>query len=89
MGCPLASDNGLADFKKHPKLVKAWIRNGKKWYDSHPNASSRKKFRDVYELFVHNVFFDSYEDFRLSVEGGFTGKVDCKQFLEDYFKIKL
>lgn len=89
MGCPLASDNGLAYFKKHPKLVKAWIRNGKKWYDSHPNASSRKKFKDAYELFVHNVFFDSYEDFRLSVEGGFTGKVDCKQFLEDYFKIKL
>ena len=51
--------------------------------------SSRKKFRDVYELFVHNIFFDSYEEFRLSVEGGFTGKVDCKQFLEDYFKIKL
>lgn len=89
MGCPLASDNGLSGFKKHPNLVKAWIRNGKKWYDSHPNASSRKKFKDVYELFVHNVFFNSYEDFSLSVRGGYFESIDCKKFLEDYFKIKL
>ena len=80
MGCPLASDNGLADFKKHPNLVKAWIRNGKKWYDSHPNASSRKKFKDIYELFVHNVFFNSYEDFYLSVRGGSLKVLIVKSF---------
>lgn len=89
MGCPLASDNGLADFKKHPNLVKSWLRSGLDWWDTHPNTVSRTKFNDIYELFVHNVFFDSYEDFKLSVEGGYLGRIDCKKFLEDYFKIKL
>lgn len=89
MGCPLASDNGLADFKKYPNMVKAWLKSGLIWWESHPNTASRKNFKSIYELFVHNVFFDSYEDFRLSVDGGYLGRLDCKKFLEDYFKIKL
>lgn len=88
MGCPMQSDNGLADFKEHPNLVKAWCRAGKKWLDLHPNAKSHKKFGNVYRLFTHNVFFHSYQKF---IEGtsGFFGNVDCKEFLENYFKIKL
>ena len=42
MGCPLKSNNGLADFKANPKLVRAWLRAGKKWWDSKPNIESRK-----------------------------------------------
>lgn len=87
MGCPLQSDNGLADFKKYPNLVKAWCRAGQKWMDNHPNVKSNKKFGNVYRLFTHNVFFHSYQDF---IEGtsGFFGNVDCKEFLENYFNIK-
>ena len=90
MGCPLKSDNGLSDFKSHPKLVRAWLNAGKKWWDSHPNINSRKKFSDIYELFVSNIFFNSYEDFLLSIKGGiFDEPIDCKNWLEDYFSIKL
>ena len=89
IGCPLASDNGLADFKKYPNMVKAWLRSGLVWWNLHPNTSSRKKFKSIYELFVHNVFFDSYEEFRLSVRGGLFEQIDCKCFLEKYFSIKL
>lgn len=28
LGCPMASDNGLSDFKQFPKLAKAWLRGG-------------------------------------------------------------
>lgn len=28
MGCPMASDNGLSDFVKYPKLAKVWLRGG-------------------------------------------------------------
>lgn len=88
MGCPLQSDNGLADFKKYPNLVKAWCRAGQKWMDNHPNVKTNKKFGNVYRLFTFHVFFKSYQDF---IEGtsGFFGNVDCKEFLENYFKIKL
>lgn len=90
MACPLRSDNGKAQFIQYPNLVRAWIRAGIVWWDNHPNANSHKKFHSIYELFVHNVFFDSYDAFELSVGGGMFGdRIDCKQFLEDYFNVKL
>lgn len=87
MGCPMKNDNGLSDFKAHPNLVKAWCRAGKKWMDSHPDSKSVKKYGDIYRLFVHDIFFHSYQDF-LEATSGFFGTVDCKAFLERYFKIK-
>lgn len=90
MGCPLKHDNGLADFKAHPKLVRAWLRAGKKWWDSKPNIKSRKRFSDIYELFVSIIFFKSYEESMLAIRGGiFNDRIDCKKWLEDYFVIKL
>ena len=71
MGCPLKSDNGLSDFKAHPKLVRAWLKAGKKWWDSHPNIASRKNFSDIYELFVSNIFFKSYEKSMIAIRGGY------------------
>ena len=90
IGCPLKSDRGLADFKANPRFLKAYLRAGKKWWDSHPNVASVRNFRTVYDLFVHNVFFDSYADFRRGVGlDGLFEPVDCKKFLEDYFGIEL
>lgn len=90
MGCPLKRDNGLADFKAHQKLVRAWLRAGQKWWNSHPNIESHKNFSDIYELFVSIIFFDSYEKSMLAIRGGvFNDPIDCKKWLEDYFKIKL
>jgi phosphoadenosine phosphosulfate reductase len=86
--CPLKSDRGLSEFKANPRLVKMWLKAGCRWWDEHPTAASRKKFSSVYDLFVHNVFFGTYQDFTLATNHMF-GKVDCKKFLEDYFCIKL
>ena len=60
MGCPMASDNGLKEFVEHPKLVKAWIRAGQEYLDTHPHVGAHKKFNNAYEMFVHNVFFHTY-----------------------------
>ena len=87
--CPLQGDNGLSDFKKYPNMVKAWCDSGQQWLDSHPNAKSNRNFSDVYELFVHNVFYNSYEDFKNVVTDNLFGKgLNCKTFLENYFNIK-
>ena len=90
MGCPLQSDNGLSDFKKNPKLVKAWIDAGKIWWDKPRDKIivTKIKFANIYELFVHNVFCNSYQEFYESTHGMF-GTTDCKDFLENYFNIKL
>ena len=89
-GCPLKSDKGLSDFKSNPQLVKLWLKAGQIWWDK-PRAkelNSKNKFSNIYELFAHNIFFQSYEDFRLAREG-FFGNVDFKEKLEQYFSIKL
>ena len=89
-GCPLQSDRGLAGFKANPKFLKAYLKAGKRWWDNKPNTSSHKKFRSIYDLFVHNVFFDSYQEFNdaIGVNGMFE-VVDCRKFIEDYFNIGL
>ena len=92
LGCPLKNDRGLADFKACPKLVRCWLKAGKKWFERpggrNAGKGCRAKFSDVYELFVHNIFFDSYYDFT-AIRDGLFGRVDCKAFLEDYFNIDL
>lgn len=86
--CPLKSDRGLSEFRANPRLVKMWLKAGCRWWDSHPTAASKKKFSSVYDLFVHNVFFNTYQDFLLATNHMF-GKIDCKRFLEEYFSIEL
>lgn len=88
MGCPQKSDRGLADFKANPKLVKFWLRNGEIWWNTHKLKKTKKKFKNHYEVFVRNIFFEDYESFQNATNNIF-GTIDCKKFLEDYFEIKL
>lgn len=90
LACPLSGKKAIEDFKKYPKLLKRWIDCGQIWWDTHPNTGSRKKFDNIYELMVHNLFFRSYDKFRNAIDGGLIGeKIDCKKYLEDYFNVKL
>lgn len=87
MGCPLASRKlRIEEFKKHPNLVKAWVRAAQRYIVSHPNSKSPQLHKDGYGLFVGTVFYDKKEDF-LRARDGFGG-IDCKAALEDYFGIK-
>lgn len=69
-------------------MVRQYLRSVKIWRDTHPNIKSNSIFKDEYETFMKNKFFDSYEDFKLATTGMF-GDIDCKAWLEDYFKIEL
>lgn len=66
IGCPLKSDRGASDFKTCPRMGRLWLKSVIKWWDLHPLAKSRKKFSTPYELFVHNIFYRTYEDFYLA-----------------------
>lgn len=88
MGCPLKSDRGLKEFKENPRLVKFWLRNGEIWWKTHQIKKAKEKFNTPYEVFVNNIFFKSYEDFKNAIDDMF-GHIDCKEFLQNYFKINL
>ena len=90
IGCPMQSDNGVADFAKYPKMLRQLIKEGKVWWNKERETplASVDKFGDIYALMAHNLFFDDYNSFQAANTSMF-GKEDWKQRLEDYFKIEL
>ena len=91
IGCPLQSDCGKSDFKKYPKMLKAMMGAAQRFLDSHPHVVAHQKFTDVYHMVVHNLFFETYEDYNNVFGGGqlFDIQVDAKEFLENYFGVDL
>ena len=90
IGCPMQSDNGVADFVKYPKMLRQWIMAGKEWWNKERETplASVEKFGSIYGLMANNLFFDDYDSFQAANTSMF-GKEDWKQRLEDYFKIEL
>ena len=86
MGCPLRADRGKADFLNHPALLRALLHAGEKFIHTHTDAL-RLFDHNIYDAFVCNVFFHSYESFKLATKGGFFGDVDCKEFIYKYFNL--
>ena len=86
IGCPMQSDNGVADFKQYPKMLRQWLRAGEVWWNKEPASVAR--FGNIYALMAHDLFFDDYDSFQAANNSMF-GKEDWKQRLEDYFKIEL
>lgn len=94
IGCPLVNrTTRLEQLKRYPNIVKALAKAKKKFRETHPNSKLWVKYdhRDVYEELVHDLFFDTYDEYVRAVSGGifrYEARVDCKKFLEDYFNIK-
>ena len=89
MGCLLKSrSKRIEDFKKYPGMVKAYIRAAQKWRDTHPDANTVKKYDNVYDYFVREVFYNSQAEWEQSRQGMFE-PMDSKAFLEEKFNIKL
>lgn len=91
IGCPLKSDNGVSDYLKYPKMLKALVEAAKKFMLAHPKSKAKEIFTDAYGFVYHNLFCDSYSDYDLKVTGGLFPElaVDPKKYLEDYFGIEL
>lgn len=85
MCCPLMSRRKrLESFRRNPRMVRFYIRNGAEYWRTHPDSSLREYFADVYEQFVCDVFCKDVEDFRERFSG-----IDCKSFLEGEFGVGL
>lgn len=93
IGCPLGSENNIRkEFLQYPKMLKLWIKNIQAYIDSHPNGKTTKLYENAYnQMFLRLFAHSSYADYQQLVGGGIFPelKIDCKAFLEDYFKIDL
>lgn len=89
MCCPMTSrKKRIVEFQKHPLIVKAYIRAGQKFIDTHPNCKARKRYDSVYEWFTRDVFFSRNEEWE-AVTKTFFRKPDFKKFLEEKFETDL
>lgn len=91
IGCPLASPKKrIEQFKEYPNMVKLYVRGGGYYLDNHPDGVPSKKYNNAHEWFCRELFCKNDEEFKQNFGGNnlFEDKIDCKKFLEDYFKIK-
>ena len=89
MCCPLIyKKKRIEEFRQRPGMVKAYIRAGQKYRDTHPDTKFTTGFDNIYDAFVCFLFYDSKKQWEQSRQGLF-GQQDSKAFLEEKFNIKL
>lgn len=91
IGCPLKSDNGLSDYKKYPKFLRAQVRAYQRFLDNHTTSNWYKKIDgSAVNAFFYYLFCHSYEEYEMLTGGGqlFENEVvKPKEFMENYFGI--
>ena len=91
VGCPLQSrKKRIQEFKDNPKMLKAWIRAGQKYFlsDKYQKGKSYFKFKDAFESMGYQLHCDNIEQFKEKTYGMF-GDFDWKEFLQKEFKIDM
>ena len=90
MCCPMLDKKRIEQFKQHPKMVKAYIRAIDAFRASHPNVKSVLAYKDSYEHFVRDVFYHRKSQKEWDgMNNGLLPPQNYKEFLEEFFKIKL
>lgn len=91
IGCPLKSDNGKADFKRYPGMLRQMVRSMDKYIKTHPQTKSAQMFANAYNAVYKRLFCKTMEDYEIATGGGLFPdlKVDTKAYLEKYFGIDL
>ena len=91
VGCPLQSrKKRIQEFKDNPKMLKAWIRAGQKYFlsDKYQKGKSYFKFKDAFESMGYQLYCDNIEQFKEKTYGMF-GDLDWKEFLQKESKIDM
>lgn len=90
IGCPMAAGNGKKELKQYPTVLRAMIRAGDKYLETHPNSSAKAKFGNACNMMYHNLFCTSFADYELKMSVDlWGGQLDTKEYLQEYFQIKL
>ena len=91
VGCPLTSKKKrIQEFKESPKMLKAWIRAGQKWYTSekYQNGKAKVKFKNAFEAMGYLLYCDNMQQFEERTYN-LLGEFDWKEFLQKEFNIDM
>lgn len=67
IGCPMQSDNGRANYKEFPMVLRARVRAFKKWWDSHPDSKTRVYFDNIYDAIYMKLFCKNLAEFNTAI----------------------
>lgn len=62
IGCPMSKKTAIRDFKKYPKMLKAWLRAGQYWFET--KGEVHGKYESAYEYFIAYYFYEKYADYK-------------------------
>ena len=91
--CPLSSlKKRKAEFMQFPNMLKQYVRNGTVWFDDQKQKDGKtpKIFNNIHEVIFLQLFCESVDVFKQKTgKTLFDDGIDCKQFLEEYFHVRL
>ena len=87
IGCPMATGNGVEDYKHFPAVFRARAKAYFRFCQKH----GLKKFPSPYHSLYQDLFCKTMAEYNLQVSGMFgdIGEDEMREWLENYFKIKL
>lgn len=93
MCCPLAYyKKRIRQFEQYPKMVRAYCRAAQTFRETHPDVETVGKYRDVYQWFFREVFFErqkKWERWLASNDADLFGIRDYREWLQQRFKVSL
>lgn len=91
IGCPLAyKKHRIEELKKYPGMVRLYVKAAQKFLDNHPESHSNINFKNAAEWFTFTLYCDSLEEWNDKFGATlFYDRVNCNEFLENLFKIKI
>lgn len=85
VGCPIAYwKRREEDFLRWPGFIKVYLSGMREYMKTHPNANLHTYFKDEYEWFVMQLYFDRLADWQQKFKG-----INNKDFLSQKFNIQL
>ena len=90
IACPLRSDNGLSDYLRYPKFLRAQIKAYQRYLDKHTTSNWYKTIQGsaINAFFFYLFCKDKDEYYSLTSDGLFKeAQIDPKAYLEEYFGI--
>lgn len=88
IGCPMAADNGVREYKQYPAIFRARVKAYVKWWNNHPNSKTANTFPTPYHALYMKLFCHDM-DVYYERTGTLFGEVDMEKWLENEFNIKL
>lgn len=88
IGCPM-NRRRVEEFQRYPQMLKAWIRAGQRYLDTHPDSLTAARYDNAVNWMARELFYESQEEWESVQTSPFRKRADWRGYMEYTFNIKL